>query len=50
MIPQEGGGQPVYNTIDMATKETILSPRFYTPTTRRWTRSISVRCAASGMR
>jgi len=30
MIPQEGGAQPVYNTIDMATKETILSPRFYT--------------------
>ncbi|MFY8099622.1 MAG: magnesium-protoporphyrin IX monomethyl ester (oxidative) cyclase [Allorhizobium sp.] len=30
MIPQEGGGQPVYNTIDMAAKETILSPRFYT--------------------
>jgi magnesium-protoporphyrin IX monomethyl ester (oxidative) cyclase len=30
MIPQEGGGQPVYNTIDMATKETVLSPRFYT--------------------
>ncbi len=30
MIPQEGGAQPVYNTIDMATHETILSPRFYT--------------------
>jgi magnesium-protoporphyrin IX monomethyl ester (oxidative) cyclase len=30
MIPQEGGAQPVYNTIDMATEETILSPRFYT--------------------
>ncbi len=30
MIPQEGGAQPVYNTIDMATKETVLSPRFYT--------------------
>jgi magnesium-protoporphyrin IX monomethyl ester (oxidative) cyclase len=29
MIPQEGGAQPVYNTIDMATKETVLSPRFY---------------------
>jgi magnesium-protoporphyrin IX monomethyl ester (oxidative) cyclase len=30
MIPQEGGAQPVYNTTDMATKETMLSPRFYT--------------------
>jgi magnesium-protoporphyrin IX monomethyl ester (oxidative) cyclase len=30
MIPQEGGAQPVYNTIDMATQETMLSPRFYT--------------------
>jgi magnesium-protoporphyrin IX monomethyl ester (oxidative) cyclase len=30
MIPQEGGAQPVYNTTDMATQETILSPRFYT--------------------
>jgi magnesium-protoporphyrin IX monomethyl ester (oxidative) cyclase len=30
MIPQEGGAQPVYNTTDMATQETMLSPRFYT--------------------
>jgi magnesium-protoporphyrin IX monomethyl ester (oxidative) cyclase len=30
MIPQEGGAQPVYNTTDMATQETLLSPRFYT--------------------
>ncbi len=30
MIPQEGGAQPVYNTTDMATNETLLSPRFYT--------------------
>jgi magnesium-protoporphyrin IX monomethyl ester (oxidative) cyclase len=29
MIPQEGGAQPVYNTTDMATNETVLSPRFY---------------------
>jgi magnesium-protoporphyrin IX monomethyl ester (oxidative) cyclase len=30
MIPQEGGAAPAYSTTDMATKETLLSPRFYT--------------------